>query len=150
MNLYFFVRKRMDRFFFIRKIYVSLQFKRKSHKSLFYIQKSYKLLLLLRIGYKSLFFHTKKTKIFFSIQKNPTCLPHFLSIPGLYLVLGGKNHHFFTTPAPPHHTLHHSISTGLIWLIDFEVVFKSFTMPTYFKVVRRISCTNAVWQCTYI
>ena len=35
-------------------------------------------------------------------------------------------------------TFHHGISSGLIWLIDFEVV------QTQFFVMRCISCTNAV------
>ena len=38
---------------------------------------------------------------------------------------------------------HHGISTSLIWLIDFEVVFESLTLQTLFFVLRRISCKNA-------
>ena len=57
----------------------------------------------------------------------------------LYLV-----HNFFWGGKNPHCMFHQSISIGLIWLIDFEVVYESFTVQTQFFVVRCISCTNAV------
>ena len=64
---------------------------------------------------------------------------------------GEKNHCFFT-PSP--RILHHGISTGLLWLIDFEVVFKSFTVQRHFFVMRHISCTNAIcmfnWSRNYV
>ena len=59
----------------------------------------------------------------------------------VYYLSWGKGAHCFFTPPPC--TFHHSISTGLIWLIKFEVVLKSFIVQTYFFFVRRISRTNA-------
>ena len=54
----------------------------------------------------------------------------------LYFFRGEKTIVFF--PSPPC-TFHNGISTGLIWLIDFEVV------QTQFFVMRRIS-----WQCLFL
>ena len=72
------------------------------------------------------------------LSENPTCLPCFTSVPSLKLVFGGKKHHFFTAPPPP--KFHHSISTGLIWLIDFKVVFKGTVQrdfrPSVFFIIR--------------
>ena len=68
----------------------------------------------------------------------PACLNSRLYL--VYNLSWGENPPLFT---PPTWTFHHSISTGLIWLIDFEDVFKSFTVQTYFFVMRHISCTNS-------
>ena len=52
--------------------------------------------------------------------KNPTYSPRSTPEPSLYLILGGKNLHFFT---PPPHMFHHDISAGPILLIDLEWFF---------------------------
>ena len=80
----------------------------------------------------------------------PACLASHLYL-DLNLFLGKKTHCFLPPP-----TLYVSsrISTGLIWLIDYEVVFDFFTVQTQFFVMRHISCTNAVrivsWSCNFV
>ena len=64
-----------------------------------------------------------------TLPDRPASCPYLVS----NFFLGEKTTAFVT---PPPRMFHHGISKGLIWLIDFEVVLKSFTMQTYFFVVR--------------
>ena len=73
------------------------------------------------------FIRAKQHKEQRTLPAHLACHPYLV-----YNLSWGKKTTTFLTSPP--HMFYHSISTGLIWLIDFEVVLKSFTVQTHFFV----------------